>query len=92
MKDVERLRIRSDEIARREFDGESIVLDKQRSTYLSANSTATVLWRLLEEWTTEHALVQALLSEFDVSEDRATADVQAFLEDCRARELLIEEK
>ena len=82
------LRLRTDDVAWRQFGEEVILLDLRSSTYLAANPTASILWRLLEEGTTEAALVDALRQEFDVDEARARADVEHFLATCRERELL----
>ena len=48
-------------------------------------------WRELEQGTTRSRLIGALLERFEVTEDRAAADVDAFLEDCERRSLLAEE-
>lgn len=85
-----RFRLRSDAVAARSFGEETIVLDLRDSLYLSANPAGTVLWRRLETGATRSELVAALLSEFEVERERAAADVDAFLTDCRRRELLDE--
>jgi hypothetical protein len=79
------LRLDDEVITWREVDGETLLLDKRRSTYLSVNGTATVLWRLLAAGTSESALVDALVAGFDVDATLAAADVETFLADCRAR-------
>ena len=85
------LRLRSEGVAWREFDGEGIVLDLRASTYLATNPAATLMWQHLERGTTEEALVQAIVADFEVDEARAAEDVRAFLADCRRRELLADE-
>lgn len=82
------LRLRQDGIATRKFDDEAIVLDLRVSTYLSTNPSGTVLWRELERGATRARLVEALLETFDVSEQRAAKDVDAFIHDCQSRRLL----
>lgn len=82
------LRLRGDEVAWREFEGEAILLDLKMSTYFSTNASATVLWRMLDAGATHESLVAALVNEFEVDEQRARADVTAFLQSCRARGLL----
>ena len=84
----ERLRLRKEHIAWREFDGEGILLDLRTSMYLAANPTATVLWRMLDAGTTRDALIAALIDEFEVDEQRARADVERFIADCRRRDLI----
>jgi hypothetical protein len=47
---------------------------------LSLNETGVMLWHLLESECTKEELVTALLNEYDVSKDVASADVDEFLE------------
>ena len=82
------LRLRSDAIAWREIDGETVLLDLRTSTYLAVNASATLLWRLLADGTSAEMLAAALVDEYDIAPDEASADVEAFLQDCRERELL----
>jgi hypothetical protein len=83
--------LRKDDLAARGFDQETIVLDLRSSNYLSFNPAASVLWRELQAGATRTQLVRALLAEFEVAEERASADVDAFVDDCKRRGLLDEE-
>jgi hypothetical protein len=67
---------------------EVVVLDLEGSVYLKLNGSARVLWERLATSCDETELVAAILQEYDVSEDRAAADVAAFLSDLRRRDLL----
>ena len=82
------LRLRGDDLAWREFDGEAVLLDLRTSMYLAANAAATILWRQLEQGTTESALAVLLVDAFDIPAERAAGDVSAFLASCRERGLL----
>ena len=84
------LKLRDDAIAWKETDGEVLLLDLASSTYLAVNPSATVLWRLLANGTTQDELVDALVGAFDVDRDTATTDVADFLDDCRRRQLVDE--
>jgi hypothetical protein len=84
-------RVRTENVAWREIEGETILLDLRTSTYLATNATATLLWRRLEQGGTESDLVAVLVAEFEVPEGQAAADVSAFLADCRERDLVAEE-
>ncbi len=46
---------------------------------ITLNETGAFLWKLLETEQTEQALVSALLEEYDVTAERAAADVAAFV-------------
>lgn len=85
------LRLRQADVAARKFQDETIILDLRGSTYFSTNATGTVLWHALERGSTRAELIQALLNEFEVSEERAAADVDAFVAACRQRRLLAED-
>ena len=76
---MSRLRIRSDGLHWIESDGEIVALDDRSLQYVSANPAAAVLWRALVEGATRTQLVARLLAEFEVHEDVATRDVDAFV-------------
>lgn len=50
----------------------------ERASMIRLNGTAEFLWKLLAEERTEEDLVSALLSEYELTEDVARADVRAF--------------
>jgi coenzyme PQQ synthesis protein D (PqqD) len=82
------LRLRSGAAEWREVDGEVIALDRSAAEYLAGNVTATIIWRALAEGTTRTGLISSLSERFDIDEIRAAADVDAFLQELRARDLL----
>lgn len=57
---------------------------------ITLNETGAFLWKLLETEQTDKTLVAALLAEYDVTEERAVADVDAFLGHLRDSALLEE--
>lgn len=74
----------------RRFEDETVVLDLQSSMYLSTNATGTVLWEALQRGATRTQLIELLLGEFEVERAQAEADLDAFLAECRRRDLLSE--
>lgn len=84
------LRLRSDAVEWREVGGEALLLDLRSSNYLVVNPSATVLWRRLAKGTTRDELVAALAEEYGLPVDQVAGDVDAFLADCKARELIEE--
>jgi hypothetical protein len=82
------MKLRVDDITWREIDGDLVILDLRTSTYLTANSSATVLMRQLTEEQTPAQLVQALVDAFEIPEQRAQQDVQAFVDELGERGLL----
>ena len=47
---------------------------------INLNETGAFLWRILEKGSDEKGLLDALLSEYDVSEDIAAKDVKTFID------------
>ena len=84
------LRLRQDAATWRDVDGEVVVLDLAGSRYLGVNGSGRVLWLALADGATESELTEALVREFGVPEDRARADVHAFVGDLRQRGLVEE--
>lgn len=50
---------------------------------LSLNEAGAFLWKLLEKGADRERLLSAMLSEYDVSESVAAADIEAFLDSIR---------
>ena len=61
------------------------------SGLLSMNETGAYLFHLLQSEQSEESLLQALLQEYDVSEEQGLKDVRSFLDYLRRNELLVEE-
>lgn len=55
---------------------------------INLNETGAFLWEKLQNDTDEKALIAALLSEYEVDEVLAAADVAAFIEKLREADLL----
>lgn len=82
------MRLRTEDVSRREIDGEMVVLDLRTSTYLTANRVGTLLLRLLDEPRSLDELTEALTVGFGISRSRASADAAAFLAELERRGLL----
>ena len=85
-----RLALRRAAVTGRSVGEETILLDLRTSLYLSTNPAGTMLWRLLESGTTRTEMIDTLLVGFGIDGERAAADVDAFVSECRHRELLDE--
>ena len=57
---------------------------------INLNESGAFLWKTMEKEVSESDMVAALLSEYDVDEARAKADVAAFIEKMRQGNLLDE--
>ena len=71
-------------------DDEVVVLDLGESVYLGVNDTGAVLWPLVVAGTSQDRLVDELTSRFGIDDDRARADVAAFVDQLRSLSLLVD--
>ena len=75
-----------------QFDGTGLVFDPNTNAAFSLNKTGVCLWNLVKEGATEAEMIAGVIEKYSgVTEEQATADVKAFLEDLRSRSLLSEE-
>jgi hypothetical protein len=84
----EQLRLRADALEWREIEGQVVVLDARKSTYLSVNLSGAPLWAELAKGTTKEALVDRLIDQFGLEPAQATNDVESFLRMLEEQELL----
>ena len=71
---------------------EAVIVSTQNAMITSLNASGTFLFDLLHQRPhTEAELLAALLSEFEVTQQEATDDLRAFLEELKANELIIDE-
>jgi Coenzyme PQQ synthesis protein D (PqqD) len=82
------MRIRADILEWREVEGEVVALDLRKNTYLAVNRTGATIWPELVSGTDREKLVRRLTQAFDVSEERAAADLDAFLAELAEQDLL----
>ncbi len=69
---------------------EVVVLDLEGSVYLKLNGSGRLLWERLNEPCDVSDLIEALVAEYGIDEERARTDVESFLADLRERGLLVE--
>ena len=75
-----------------QFDGTGLVFNPESNGAVALNKTGVYLWSRLKDGATEAELIAGLLEKYDgVTEEKAAADVKAFLEELRSRSLLSEE-
>jgi hypothetical protein len=75
----------SDEIVAKVLDGEAIMIDLPKGIYYSLDGVGGRIWELLEEGKGAADIAAGIAREFDVTPERACADVARIL-----RELLAE--
>ena len=75
-----------------QFDGTGLVFNPESNAAVALNKTGVYLWNRLKDGATEAEMTAGLLEKYDgVTEEKAAADVKAFLEELRSRSLLSEE-
>ena len=75
-----------------QFDGTGLVYNPESNGAVALNKTGVYLWSRLKDGATEADLIAGLLEKYDgVTEEKAAADVKAFLEELRSRSLLSED-
>jgi hypothetical protein len=76
------------ELVEREVEGETVVLNPKTGEVHQLNAVASCIWRSMEQATDIDRLVEQLVDEFDVDQQTAARDVQRFLDDMLARNLV----
>lgn len=66
------------------------MLDLGESVYLGVNDTGAMLWPMVAAGTSEDRLVDELMSRFGIDDDRARADVAAFVGRLRSLSLVVD--
>jgi coenzyme PQQ synthesis protein D (PqqD) len=83
------LRIRTENVTWQEIDGELVILDLQRSTYLTTNVVGAQLAKYLTEDRSLDDLVDLLVSTYGIDTETATRDAEAFIQQLISKDLLI---
>ena len=82
------MRLRGEDLTWQEIDGELVILDLARSSYLTTNGTGAFLAKLLVTERTPEELADALAAEYQITSAEAREDVDAFVAELARLELL----
>jgi predicted Rdx family selenoprotein len=77
-----------DHVLFQELSGEVVLLNPSSGIYFSLNEGGGRVWELALEGLGPEAIVARLVSEYDVSPERAAGDVTAFLGELQRHDLL----
>jgi len=83
------MRLREDGITWQEIDGELVILDLNRSTYLTTNQSGAFVAKLLQSEHSLDELADAMVAEFAIPRESAMQDAEAFVASLRERDLLV---
>jgi hypothetical protein len=81
-------RLRREGVAWSDLGSEIVILDLDTSSYFAASASAKVLVGALIQGATAEDLVGRLREQYEVTTEHAVADVEAFLQQLRRRNLL----
>ncbi len=82
------MRLRDEGIVWEEIDGELVILDLDRSVYLTVNGSGAVLAKRLVDEASVEDLVDTLTETYGVARSSAESDVAEFVEALRDKRLL----
>jgi Coenzyme PQQ synthesis protein D (PqqD) len=85
----QRLSLDSERAVWRQVGDEIVILDIPTGTYLTLNSSAVGLWKLLEDGASPAELAAELVATYGINEARAVEDVQRFLAAVQERSLVL---
>lgn len=68
-----------EDVLSRDLDGEAVLLDLRSGKYFGLNGTGARVWSLLKDGLERPQIASVLCEEFEVDEERARADVDAFI-------------
>lgn len=68
------------DIAFRDIAGEAVVLNLSTGIYFGLDAVGTRIWHLLAEHGSSEPVVNTLLAEYDVEEERLRRDIEALLQ------------
>ena len=63
-----------------DLSGEKVMIDFDSGKYFVIKGTGNDIWELIQEETTVQEIIDKLLEEYDVSEEKCTKSVIAFLD------------
>lgn len=86
---VEPLPAPNPKAAARVIQGEAMILTPHDSVLHTLNPVATRVWELLGEHRQLDALVEAIVSEFEVAPETARADVEQLIGELTERQILV---
>ena len=67
----------------------AVLLNLQTKRYFSLNETGTRIWEMVQQTAEEDTIVAALLSEYEVEEHLARAEVRRILDELVEAQLIV---
>jgi len=67
----------------------AVLLNLQTKRYFSLNETGTRIWEMVQQMVDEETIVATLLTEYDVDEPMARAEVRRILDELIEAQLIV---
>lgn len=83
------MRIRTENVTWQEIDGELVILDLERSTYLTTNVVGAQLAKYLTEDRSLEDLIALLVTTYGIDTDTARRDSETFVQQLASKDLLV---
>jgi hypothetical protein len=81
--------IKNQNVISENLSEKTFVLNNETGMYIELNETASDLWCSFTEKSSTDELIDYLLSEYDIDENIARADVDEFVKDCFSNKLIL---
>jgi hypothetical protein len=78
----------NDEVLFQELEGEAVLLNLNSGIYFGLDPIGTLIWQLLGKQKQLSEIVDAIVADYEVSEERCKADVLSLLEDLQQNKLV----
>jgi hypothetical protein len=78
----------AEDVLSREVKGEELILDLEKGEYFGLDPVGTFVWKLLREPVVVSDVVEAIVSEFEVTPEKASVDVIALLQSLYEEKLI----
>jgi len=73
----------------KEIQSKSVLLNLDNGRYYTLNKTGTFIWSLLDKKKDLNYIIERITKQFDIEKDRASLDVQTFIEALGNERLII---
>lgn len=83
------MRIRTENVTWQEIDDELVILDLERSTYLTTNVVGAQLAKYLTEDRSLEDLIALLVTTYGIDTDTARRDSETFVQQLASKDLLV---
>ncbi|MDD3225754.1 MAG: lasso peptide biosynthesis PqqD family chaperone [Clostridium sp.] len=71
-----------------DLDGEVVMMDMDRGKYYNFNAVGSRIWKFIEEPIPIKEVIDRLLSEFDIDENKCGTSVMEFVKKLKADDLI----